>query len=832
MGIVRCRWGGGAARFLMAAAAVGVPGGEIAALAHRGGLAATLSGLPSNPRSERSLAVRSDGVGIRFRAPASGGVTALHTFWRRPTAGCQVTLYDDARYPVGQGLASAPLPDGATGWVTASLGGRLAAGGAYHVLFTCDPSGGSRLGYVMQRHAGRGGAWQLEDVRRGRLHPRRLAAAPLFGLVFADGKWWGQPYRGLHHRPLLSLCGKREASLTLVPTKPVLMTGVQLPAGRAAKFTLTTGDGTPLLASRASNSARGLPHPGLPAGVTLAPGVPYTLRVASARGHRCLHTRALVTDLPLGPSLSGLDVAGVIVKHGRGRYWEEAPATTLPVRLLGTDAPLAGCGNGHLDPGEQCDGRAHGACPGRCTAICTCARPRTCGDGKLQKGEQCDGTSDGACPGRCTSSCTCAPSAPAGCGDGQLGPGEECDGGADAACPGQCTATCTCATVPATPYRSVYAAGYLGAYDSRTIPIWPQRLGLILGGADVQGPLVAPARRAADAAGNAEARFVFYFSLTSLDSGCGCSDSHFYDTIVASHPEWRLRDASGNLVSTFVDQLGTGRQIAIDIGNPGLVDAWVSWALAAVNRYGWDGVFADNVTRGIFYNWSAVPVNPRTGTQYTTAGYRRDLLAALQRIRAAFDARGKIFIGNHTGAWEAFDDPLIRQQMLAMHGLEIEGCFLTPDGFFAESDWISQTAYLAFANQHGVLTMCNGVGDTNGSVSRRTFLLASYMLTKEGLSNVAEVNTTGQWWGDLGLDLGAPTGHYACLDPGAGLAAASDCPSPGKIYVRDWERGLVLVNPTAGTTVTVPLGGTFRLNGSPVSSVTLGPQSAAVLVRP
>jgi Hypothetical glycosyl hydrolase family 15 len=354
----------------------------------------------------------------------------------------------------------------------------------------------------------------------------------------------------------------------------------------------------------------------------------------------------------------------------------------------------------------------------------------------------------------------------------------------------------------------------------------------MLGGADVQGPLIRTARQTAAAAGNSEARFVFYFSLTSLDSGCGCFDAEFYDNIASSHPEWLLRDASGRLVSTFVDQLGTGRQIAIDIGNLNLVSAWAIWALAAMDRYGWDGVFADNVTRGIFYNWSATPVNPRTGAEYTTAEYRRDLLAALRAIRALFDVHGKIFVGNHTGGWEAFDDPVIRQQVLAMHGAEIEGCFLTSGGFYSESDWISQTAYLAFANQHGVFTLCNGVGDSDGTASRRTYLLGSYLLTKEGLSSVAEVNSTSQWWGDLGLDLGSPAGHFVCLDPRARLAATADCPSPGKIYARDWERGRVLVNPTTGTTVTVPLGGTFRLNGSPVTSVTLQPQSAALLVRP
>jgi hypothetical protein len=43
----------------------------------------------------------------------------------------------------------------------------------------------------------------------------------------------------------------------------------------------------------------------------------------------------------------------------------------------------------------------------------------------------------------------------------------------------------------------------------------------------------------------------------------------------------------------------------------------------------------------------------------------------------------------------------------------------------------------------------------------------------------------------------------------------TSCPASGKIYARDWER--VLVNPTTGTTVTVPLGTTLLLQGAPVT---------------
>ena len=65
----------------------------------------------------------------------------------------------------------------------------------------------------------------------------------------------------------------------------------------------------------------------------------------------------------------------------------------------------------------------------------------SCGDGILQPGEQCDGSNAAACPGNCNSSCLC----PAVCGDGFLQTGEGCDDGNTVAgdcCSGSCQTEC------------------------------------------------------------------------------------------------------------------------------------------------------------------------------------------------------------------------------------------------------------------------------------------------------------------------------------------------------------------------------------------------------
>lgn len=126
----------------------------------------------------------------------------------------------------------------------------------------------------------------------------------------------------------------------------------------------------------------------------------------------------------------------------------------------GTDAATGPCGNGALDPGEQCDGaNLNGAdcltlmqgfvggtlaCAGNCTLNTSgCMAPAGCGDGMIGGTEQCDGanlngatcTSQGfmggtlACTGGCmfdTGGCTA-------CGNGTCDGGETCT-----TCPGDC----------------------------------------------------------------------------------------------------------------------------------------------------------------------------------------------------------------------------------------------------------------------------------------------------------------------------------------------------------------------------------------------------------
>ncbi len=101
----------------------------------------------------------------------------------------------------------------------------------------------------------------------------------------------------------------------------------------------------------------------------------------------------------------------------------DTTVSTPPTESDGTTVlPPPVCGDGHLDPGEQCDLGAENANDGPCTLECAFAK---CGDGFLHPGEECDLGMANANDGACTLACDLAT-----CGDHFIHAGvEECDDG-------------------------------------------------------------------------------------------------------------------------------------------------------------------------------------------------------------------------------------------------------------------------------------------------------------------------------------------------------------------------------------------------------------------
>ncbi|HVU00417.1 MAG TPA: DUF4215 domain-containing protein [Polyangiaceae bacterium] len=91
------------------------------------------------------------------------------------------------------------------------------------------------------------------------------------------------------------------------------------------------------------------------------------------------------------------------------------------------------CGNGSVEGTEQCDPPAPGFCSPTCQDV-----PPVCGDGFVQAGEECDPPVPWACSAECTIQTPC--------GNGLLDPGEDCDPPNTAFCGPTCAFGGACTT--------------------------------------------------------------------------------------------------------------------------------------------------------------------------------------------------------------------------------------------------------------------------------------------------------------------------------------------------------------------------------------------------
>jgi hypothetical protein len=326
-------------------------------------------------------------------------------------------------------------------------------------------------------------------------------------------------------------------------------------------------------------------------------------------------------------------------------------------------------------------------------------------------------------------------------------------------------------------------------------------------------------------------------------------DSSDPDWNLAKANGWLLKDANGNYIHGGYSPY----LYILDVGNPG----YQQWVAAKIKSYlaacpYLDGVMTDGgiVANAIeFRSWgSQIPINPRTNAPFTNAEVMNSYLGLHTAIKNAIGS--KILVAN--GIWDghlfydnynAYADFLSRSPL---NGPTSEGCWYRGGGaWMTEGDWLQSLNMVVWMQDNWLKnhperffgTTC-GAGPQwtmpSGATHEQMMLygFCSMMLGIEyPLQNIMDFSFNGAQ-SSVPASLMQLEKKLHDLDIGEPLADYYKIISTS-VYVRDFVKGKVLVNPTP-TSYTVLLNETytnFYDNSIVTSSITVPADTGLVLLK-
>ena len=271
-----------------------------------------------------------------------------------------------------------------------------------------------------------------------------------------------------------------------------------------------------------------------------------------------------------------------------------------------------------------------------------------------------------------------------------------------------------------------------------------------------------------------------------------------------------LKDADGNLVTNTV----WSNYLFADFGNPLWQDYICDEISYYLDNYDIDGLFLDNgfgASTQIFYATSAIPINPRTNSSWTDNEVLEAYSQAHVKIREVLGDKpfwvngihdGKRFFGSRHENFKALFS------VGALDGIMSEGLFTSSD-FYSVDKWEESVKFVQWLQDNWLATGTSKIlidnvefglnpfryaGQSEGMTWQElaTFNYASLMLgINSEYSKQNYLDICGEWfkpWAQelYSLDLGLPLGDYYQI---------------GGVYIREFEKGKVYVNPSSSTLV-------------------------------
>ncbi len=287
--------------------------------------------------------------------------------------------------------------------------------------------------------------------------------------------------------------------------------------------------------------------------------------------------------------------------------------------------------------------------------------------------------------------------------------------------------------------------------------------------------------------------FLNYFRFNEIFAPASCQEEPYgnqvaylagdYCRLSAEHPDWFLRDAQGRPL------IKPSGYALMDPQAPGWRAFWLQRAQTAIESWGWDGIFIDNVEASLdkLRDRNLLPAAYQDDRAYQTQirGFLEYLYQAYFQPRQ-IPLYANIIALNEGEVWKSYL-PVLDGVMLEQFAVD------WTDGYLSAAAWEEQLRLVEAAGQLGKHVMLVAQGG-QADAHRQTFALASYLL-------VTSARTSFRYSNDAHY---AEVWRYAnyALEVGQPLGARY----PDKTtWRRDFERGHVIVDPAAHTaTIVIP----------------------------
>lgn len=283
------------------------------------------------------------------------------------------------------------------------------------------------------------------------------------------------------------------------------------------------------------------------------------------------------------------------------------------------------------------------------------------------------------------------------------------------------------------------------------------------------------------------------------------------DPVATAHPEWILKDASGNkLFIPWNCANGTCPQYAGDISNP-LFRAYQIAQIQAFLQPGYAGLWLDDVNLALSTcDGTGKIVAPANITAAQWPGFFADYV---QLIRASLDpSKGAL----HNSVWFVPVSAATQRQASSADLINIERGFGDP-GITGGNGPYSLSQLMLYVDR--IHQAGTGVVIEEYYSADVNYAVACYFLVTDGRDYIgfADQLPDATWPEILSADLG--------------IADASRYQWAG-LWRRDFERGIALVNEPGAASLTVSLPTAMRdSTGVTVSTVTLGPKQGGIWFR-